>query len=143
MAKAGYKHVASELRAAIERGEYPPGSMLPSQLTLAKLYGLNQTTINRAVNLLANEGLVRVEHGKGAFVMEAVGDITRALVDIDILQEALLVYMKRMDKNIKEIQMGQARGELGLKYASDLIKTFEEQKARAQRTRKALFELES
>jgi GntR family transcriptional regulator len=62
--------VADELRAAIKRGDYPPGSALPSQPDLARRYELNQTSINRAIALLRSEGLVRVEHGRGAFVQE-------------------------------------------------------------------------
>jgi GntR family transcriptional regulator len=68
--RARYRQVADELRNAIKRGEFPPGSALPSQPDLARRYGLNQTSINRAIALLRAEGLVRVEHGRGAFVQE-------------------------------------------------------------------------
>ena len=68
--RARYRQVADELRAAIKRGDYPPGSALPSQPDLARQYGLNQTSINRAIALLRSEGLIRVEHGRGAFVQE-------------------------------------------------------------------------
>jgi GntR family transcriptional regulator len=68
--QARYRQVANELRNAIKRGEFPPGSALPSQPDLARRYGLNQTSINRAIALLRAEGLVRVEHGRGAFVQE-------------------------------------------------------------------------
>lgn len=68
--RARYRQVADELRKAIKRGEYPPGSALPSQPDLARQYGLNQTSINRAIALLRADGLVRVEHGRGAYVQE-------------------------------------------------------------------------
>lgn len=68
--RARYRQVADELRNAIKRGQYLPGAMLPSQPELARRYGLNQTSINRAIMLLRAEGLVRVEHGRGAFVQE-------------------------------------------------------------------------
>lgn len=63
-----YQQVADQLRQAIIAGEYQPGQSLPSESVLAERYGLNRTTINRAVRLLATEGLVIVEHGRGAFV---------------------------------------------------------------------------
>lgn len=44
--------------------------MLPSQPELARRYGLNQTSINRAIAVLRAEGVVRVEHGRGAFVQD-------------------------------------------------------------------------
>lgn len=65
---ARYQQVADRLREAIVAGEYPPGQALPSESVLAERYGLNRTTINKAVRLLAAQGLVTVEHGRGAFV---------------------------------------------------------------------------
>lgn len=63
-----YQQVADQLREEIIAGEYPPGQALPSESVLAEQYGLNRTTINKAVRLLATQGLVTVEHGRGAFV---------------------------------------------------------------------------
>jgi GntR family transcriptional regulator len=68
--RARYQQVADDLKQAIRRGDHPPGTMLPSQPQLARRYGLNQTSINRAIAVLVAEGLVRVEHGRGAFVQE-------------------------------------------------------------------------
>jgi GntR family transcriptional regulator len=68
--RARYQQVADDLRDAIKRGEFAPGAMLPSQPELARRYGLNQTSINRAIAVLRAEGYVRVEHGRGAFVQE-------------------------------------------------------------------------
>lgn len=68
--QARYRQVAARLREAIQRGEYAPGQALPSQPELARRFGLNQTSINRAIALLGHEGLVRVEQGRGAFVQE-------------------------------------------------------------------------
>lgn len=65
---ARYQQVADRLREAIVAGEYPPGQALPSESVLAEQYGLNRTTINKAVQLLAAQGLVTVKHGRGAFV---------------------------------------------------------------------------
>lgn len=67
---ARYRQVADDLRAAISRGTYPAGTALPSQPTLAREYGLNQTSISRAIALLEAEGLVRTEHGRGCFVAD-------------------------------------------------------------------------
>lgn len=67
---ARYRQVADELREAILRGAYDPGTVLPSQPHLAKKYGLNQTSINRAMAVLEAEGLVRTEHGRGSYVVE-------------------------------------------------------------------------
>ena len=68
--RARYRQVADRLRQAIQAGEYAPGELLPSQPELARRYGLNQTSINRAIALLRQEGLVRVEQGRGAYVLD-------------------------------------------------------------------------
>ncbi len=65
-----YQQVADRLREAIIAGKYPAGQALPSESVLAEQYGLNRTTINKAVRLLAAQGLVTVEHGRGAFIRQ-------------------------------------------------------------------------
>lgn len=67
-AKSQYRQVADLLRAAIERDEYAPGSLLPWESELAAEYGVSRVTINRAVQLLRGEGMVRVLRGRGTAV---------------------------------------------------------------------------
>ena len=68
--RARYRQVADDLREAIRRGTYGPGTLLPSQPELARKYGLNQTSISRAIGLLEADGLIRTEHGRGSFVQD-------------------------------------------------------------------------
>lgn len=65
-----YQQLANELRTAIERGDYPPGSTLPSENELAAQYNVTTRTVNRAVLSLRAAGLVRVERGRGTIVHE-------------------------------------------------------------------------
>lgn len=65
-----FRQLADLLRAGIERGDFAPGSALPSEDSLALRYGVNRTTVNRAVRLLRNDGLVRVERGRGTIVRD-------------------------------------------------------------------------
>ncbi|WP_433247676.1 GntR family transcriptional regulator [Actinomadura nitritigenes] len=68
--RSRYRQVADDLREAIARGTYGPGTALPSQPELARKYGLNQTSISRAIGLLESEGLIRTERGVGSFVLD-------------------------------------------------------------------------
>ncbi|MFC4565465.1 GntR family transcriptional regulator [Nocardiopsis mangrovi] len=68
--RARYKQVAEMLREAIKTGEYPVGTTLPSQPELARTYGLNQSSISRAMAMLQAEGCIRTEHGRGSVVLE-------------------------------------------------------------------------
>ncbi|GAB3452652.1 GntR family transcriptional regulator [Streptomonospora sediminis] len=68
--RARYKQVAEGLREAIKRGDHPAGTTLPSQPELAREYGLNQSSISRAMAMLQAEGWIRTEHGRGSVVLE-------------------------------------------------------------------------
>ena len=66
--QAEYRQVAAELRSAIQRGEYAPGSTLPGEPELAQRFGVGRATINRALSVLRTEGLIRPERGRGTTV---------------------------------------------------------------------------
>ncbi|MFC4804237.1 GntR family transcriptional regulator [Filifactor villosus] len=63
-----YIQLREVLRNKIETGEYLPGTAIPSEPELAKLYGLNQKTVRSAIELLVKEGLLKKIQGKGTFV---------------------------------------------------------------------------
>lgn len=62
------RRMADELRRAIESGELAPGDKLPSERTLAAEYQVARNTAREAIRLLAEQGLVTAEHGRGVFV---------------------------------------------------------------------------
>lgn len=62
-----YYRLARLLRARIDRGEWPAGAQLPTELELAEDFGVSRTTIRQALSQLAAEAYVRREHGKGTF----------------------------------------------------------------------------
>lgn len=68
MSPAKYQTIADELRAAIHRGDYHPGDALPSESQLRTTYDVSRPTVRHAVAMLRSEGLIDVEHGRGAFV---------------------------------------------------------------------------
>jgi GntR family transcriptional regulator len=70
------RQLADDLRDAIVRGTYPPGSTFPSTPTLAADHNLSLHTVNRALQILRGEGLVRVQRGKGTIVRD-VPTLTR------------------------------------------------------------------
>jgi GntR family transcriptional regulator len=62
------RRIADELRALITAGTLAPGDKLPSERVLAEDYGTARNTAREALRLLAEEGLVLAEHGRGVFV---------------------------------------------------------------------------
>lgn len=67
-----YRQIAADLRAMIESGELPAGSMLPSEPQLTKMYEASSTTIREALAVLRTEGLILTERGRASFVRRPV-----------------------------------------------------------------------
>lgn len=63
-----YVQLADILRGQIERGELPPGRMVPSARSLSEQYGIAIGSVKRAIRLLQDEGLVHTKIGRGIFV---------------------------------------------------------------------------
>src|SRR6266702_2795606 len=63
-----YAQVIAELQRRIESGEYPPGSLLPSEHQLSAEFGTARPTVVRALRVLRQEGWIDTQQGKGSFV---------------------------------------------------------------------------
>jgi len=62
--------VAADLRRRINAGTLPPGSQLPSIVNLAAEYRTSTGTIQKALAMLREEGLVVSVASYGTFVAE-------------------------------------------------------------------------
>lgn len=65
---APYRQIAAILRAQIEAGQLAAGDRLPSIVTLVQTYGVAHLTANKALRLLADEGLAELSPGMGYYV---------------------------------------------------------------------------
>lgn len=63
-----YIQLREVIRSKIEEGEYPPGTAIPSEYTLAETYGINRLSVRNALEALEYEGLIKSVKGKGVFV---------------------------------------------------------------------------
>ncbi|MEY8436838.1 GntR family transcriptional regulator [Atopobiaceae bacterium 24-176] len=63
-----YSEIAQDIRASIEDGALLPGDRLPTVVELCDLYGVSKVTVRKAVELLAEQGLVSSRRGSGTFV---------------------------------------------------------------------------
>jgi GntR family transcriptional regulator len=64
------ERIAADLRQQVANGELAPGDKLPSERELAERYSVVRNTVRAAVRLLAEDGLVVSEHGRGVFVRD-------------------------------------------------------------------------
>ncbi|CCH47907.1 phosphonate metabolism transcriptional regulator PhnF [Pseudodesulfovibrio piezophilus] len=67
-----WRQICSRLEKDIASAVFAPGDRLPSENHLAGEFGVNRHTLRRALAFLEEEGLVRIEHGRGVFVREPI-----------------------------------------------------------------------
>lgn len=63
-----YYQLKQTLLKWIEGGDYPPGSILPSEKQLQDSFGISRTTVRMALKELEQEGFLVRSPGKGTFV---------------------------------------------------------------------------
>lgn len=56
------------MREKIKTGAWGPGVLLPSRRDMSKEYGVDVNTVQKAMSILLQDGLLRVENGRGTFV---------------------------------------------------------------------------
>ncbi len=61
-----YHQITLVLRERIEAGYYGPEGRIPSELDLSKEFDVSRITVSRAINDLAQEGLVERRRGAGS-----------------------------------------------------------------------------
>ncbi|MBV7696102.1 GntR family transcriptional regulator [Streptomyces sp. TRM70350] len=63
-----YEVIADDIRRSIREGERGPGDRLPPETELARRYRRSVPTVQNALRLLSEEGLIHKRHGLGTFV---------------------------------------------------------------------------
>lgn len=67
-----YAQIADIFRQRIARGVWTQGFRLPANELLAEEFGVSRVTIRQAVELLARDGVVEAQQGRGTFVTGTV-----------------------------------------------------------------------
>jgi GntR family transcriptional regulator len=65
---AKYRQLADDMRARILAGEFGTGDPIPTEAALSRSHRASRITVRHALELLAHEGLVHREQGRGSFV---------------------------------------------------------------------------
>lgn len=102
-----YIRITEGVKDAILSGELKEESQLPSTTYLSKQYNINIATVNKAVNLLVDEGLVYKKRGIGMFVKKGalkalISD--RKKVFKERYVKATLIEAKRLNIGVEELQ---------------------------------------
>ena len=76
-----YLQLAELVRQRVAKGHWPPGSMLPSIEHLMQEFDVARVTVRQAIALLAEEGLLSPQRGRGTFVTGKPGARRRLRVE--------------------------------------------------------------
>ena len=80
-----YAQLVRILRRQVADGVLRPGDQLPSEAQLCRRYGVSPMTVRRVINILADQGIVVGEQGRGTFIRP--GDLANASFQLQRLQE--------------------------------------------------------
>ncbi len=69
-----WRQIAETLESDIKEQVFDAGKKLPTEAELAERFAVNRHTVRRGIAYLEQEGIVRVEQGRGTFVQERVVD---------------------------------------------------------------------
>lgn len=83
--RTAYRSVAEDLRRLVSSGERGTDRPLPTEMELARRYGVSRQTVRRAFLDLVNEGLVYRVAGRGTFVRPAESHYRQTFTSVDDL----------------------------------------------------------
>ena len=63
-----YAQIVAEIKKRIDRGTYPPGTLLPSEHQLVDEFGVSRPTVVKSLSVLRQDGWIDTRQGKGSFV---------------------------------------------------------------------------
>ncbi|MFD6401241.1 GntR family transcriptional regulator [Nocardia sp. NPDC060249] len=129
MGTSKYVQIADDLDKKMADGQYPVGNTLPAKRALQEIYGAAAGTVNQAVELLVNRGLVEVRQGLGTYVLPrpepgpSIPERTEALEnEVEQLRRRVADLEEKcksipaLERQIHQLEalVGEARSNLGL-----------------------------
>lgn len=79
-----YRRIALALEAAVAEGELQAGDQIPAQREVARLVGVDFTTVTRAYGLARERGLIEGTTGRGTFIRLRKDNDETGLVDLSM-----------------------------------------------------------
>lgn len=77
-----YLQLYEQLRRKIQRGEWPAGSMIPTETEMMSGYDVSRITARAALDQLVRDGLIDRRRGKGSFVIAQVPEVRACLTSL-------------------------------------------------------------
>ncbi|MEL7259698.1 MAG: GntR family transcriptional regulator, partial [Pseudomonadota bacterium] len=81
----GWQAIQAEVLRRVHAREWPPGHIIPGEVDLATEFGCARATVNRALQALADAGILERRRKAGTRV--AMYPVGRAVLDIPVLRQ--------------------------------------------------------
>jgi DNA-binding GntR family transcriptional regulator len=116
-----YEQTRHGILALITDGSYGPGDRLPSESSLADLFGVHRLTARRALEELAREGVVVARKGSGTYVAEARQPLP---ISVPLTRDAFGPSLRRQltaaGRSYREILLDVVRDDPGIGVPAEL-----------------------
>ena len=89
------EQVAGSIKEAILDGQWTPGEALPTEPELAEAFGVSRAVVRDATRMLAAQGLVQAQHGRGVFITES---------QVEAFGDALLLALRREGATVWDVE---------------------------------------
>ncbi|MCI8517422.1 MAG: GntR family transcriptional regulator [Hungatella sp.] len=121
-----YEQLKLAIKEGIKTGQFQPGTRLPSEAELEKLYDVSRITVRRAVKELCEEEILARKQGKGTFVLNTA-DISYKRLDRTVggfhdslVQEGKVATVDILEKSVIHVNPSYAR-DLGIDEEEDVV----------------------
>lgn len=94
--------ISRQIREKILSGELLPETNLPSIRGLARKQHVSVITVQRAYEVLINEGLIHSRRGKGFFVSEIAEDSKQALAEERLVENIQFYLQSALAEGLKK-----------------------------------------
>lgn len=115
-----YQQLYDTILTKVKSGEYPVGSMIPSEAQLSKMYEISRVTVRSGIQKLCDDHILEKKHGKGTFVAMPVyidtiseeGSFTKSCLKMGKKPSTEIVFkgLMQLDKKIT-VHLGIKEGE--------------------------------
>lgn len=117
-----YAQLADLMRQRIARGTWPRGHRLPSLEELMAQFEVARVTVRQAIDLLAREGLVSPQQGRGTFVTaaparERIISVVTTLDELARLYEDTQPRIVNIDESVTSPPLAEGEGQPAPRYA--------------------------
>ncbi|PLW77538.1 GntR family transcriptional regulator [Cohaesibacter celericrescens] len=85
-----YRQLSMRLERGISMGLLLPNTSLPAERDIADLTALSRVTVRKAIQELANKGVVEQRHGSGSFVKDRPSKVEQSLTHLTSFSEDML-----------------------------------------------------